>query len=253
MGRWAPAVLLLFLAGSAVAVRRLTADPEDALTGMLYEHASSDFSAKVEDFMDSTLPKPVLLDLRAQGYRLEVNSNARQGRWFKDPELDSHGGLFYPRERAIVIAEEVHVAGRSGWHRAYRWRDAVGHEVGHAVSHRLGERFPFHEYSQSPEFAAAYAADVREMPGRFFGRTLPDGRWNPLDYYLYPDPGGGRVRAGEETFAESFNVLLRGGSSEDSQAFHERFPRALEATRAAVTRVYGPVFPTQAEAQTAVR
>jgi hypothetical protein len=225
--------------------------------------ASPEFVAKVKAHLKASVPEPVLRDMLADGYRIEVNSRVRQGREDLHEDNDFTGGFhsYGPQGKFIVIAEKIKHIKSGEWRESVVWENAVNHEIGHAASYILGEReaqrlapgdgekkgqalwFATKGVSESPEFRAAWRRDYEAMPDALRREKLPDGRINSFYYFIHPDGNGWYQRARQETFAEGFDILLRGEASKFNHGnFTRHFPRALAEIRAALERAYGPLF-----------
>jgi hypothetical protein len=101
--------------------------------------------------------------------------------WPADKGFADVDGVFLESRNTVLVAETT----RNGI--SNRTLGAILHESGHAVDHSLGD------FSKSPEFLAAYNADISKMP-------VPDKTM--LQYLLQPGPGGPK-----ETAADVFAAL----------------------------------------------
>jgi hypothetical protein len=224
--------------------------------------ASPEFIARVKAHLKATMPEPILRDMIADGYRIEVNARVRQGREDLHEDNDYTGGFhsYGPKGKFIIIAEEIKDKKTGEWRGNMIWENAVNHEIGHATAYILGEReaeklagagakkkwqakrYATKGISESPAFRAAWRADLKDMPEDLKQQNPADGLGNRFYYFTQPDELGQRGR--QETFAEGFDILLRGPASRfNYEIFIRRFPRALKVIRAELERVYGPIFP----------
>lgn len=225
--------------------------------------ASPEFVARVKAHLKANVPEPILRDMLADGYRIEVNARVRQGREDLHEDNDYTGGFhsYGPQGKFIVIAEEIKRIKSGEWRKSVVWENAVNHEIGHAAAYILGEReaatlapggakkegqaewYATKGISESPEFRKAWRADHALIPGELKEEKLPDGKINSFYYFIHPDANGWFQRARQETFAEGLDILLRGKDSKfNCENFTKRFPRALAEIRATLERAYGPIF-----------
>lgn len=226
--------------------------------------ASPEFVAKVKAHLRANVPEPILRDMLADGYRIEINARVRQGREDLHEDNDLTGGFhsYGPQGKFIVIAEEIKHAKSGEWRKSVVWENAVNHEIGHAAAYILGEReaarlspgdgpkegqalwYATKGISESPEFRTAWQQDFETMPEALKQETLPNGKPNRFLYFTHPDENGWFQRARQETFAEGFDILLRGKASAfNYRNFTRRFKKSLPAIKAALERAYGPIFP----------
>jgi hypothetical protein len=187
-----------------------------------------------------------------------------------------------PRGRYIVISQEIRDLVDQKWRANEVWVNGIDHEIGHAVGYVLGEReaarrlvehapvagqtlwFALKGISEHIDFRNAWQADYEAIPAHLKSPLLPDLRPNTFYYFLRPDKyerkagqkkseletgslaperDGWFQRARQETFAEGFDVLLRGSASTfNYENFVRYFPRSLADLRARIERAYGLVL-----------
>jgi|GEM_PF-4447079 len=219
--------------------------------------ASPAFVAKVRAKL-AELPAALLRDLIEGGYRIEANRDVRQGRPHLNPDNDYTGGFHSHGDavRYIVVAEKIKMKASGEWVDSVVWENAVNHEIGHALAYVIGEEearrtsapelelwYRKKGISETPEYREAWRLDYQAIPDEL-KQQWRDRLENMFYYFVHPDPGGWYQRARQETFAEGFDVLLRGPrSSFNYENFTRRFPRALAEQRRMLEARYGPAFP----------
>jgi hypothetical protein len=234
---------------------------ESAVDAIVIAGASPEFAARVKAHLKSNVPEPILRAMLADGYRIEINARVRQGREDLHEDNDYTGGFhsYGPKGKFIVIAEEIKQIKGGEWRKSTVWENAVNHEIGHAAAYILGEReaerlapgdakregqaewYATKGISESPEFRAAWRADYALIPDALKQERLADGTINSFYYFLHPDANGWYQRARQETFAEGFDIILRGEASKfNHERFMRHFPRALAEIRASLERAFGP-------------
>ena len=243
---------------------------QSALDSLVKGTASPEFIGHVRGHMARTIPAPILRELVKAGYRIEINTRIREGREDLDPENDLVGGFhsYGPKGKFIIIAEFYKLADGSKWASNMTWQNGwqngIDHEIGHAIAYLMGERaaakaeaageadFPgwyrTKGMSESPEFYAAWKRDYEAIPAELKEPYRPDGGKNYFYYFLAPDKAPDTVgwyqRARQETFAEGFDILLRGKDSlANYDNFRRYFPRSMEVLRLTLEHEYGLVFP----------
>jgi hypothetical protein len=199
--------------------------------------ASEAFVAEVQAQLESSLLPAMISDIIKYGYVIQVKDHITQDRPDLDPEFDFTGGLndWGPLGTFVMIAERIKSIKTGEWMQSGVWRNAVVHECGHAVDHVMAA-------TDSQEFRDAWAEDYRNMPEAVKGPQLSDGGKNAFYYFLRPSQDGGLDRARQETWAEGFDVLMRGEASSFNYAnFQAHFPRTLAAMRRLLAARYGSV------------
>jgi hypothetical protein len=238
-------------------------EPAHVVDAIVIGGASPEFVARVKAHLKEHVPEPILRDMLKDGYRIEVNARVRQGREDLHEDNDYTGGFhsYGPKGKFIIIAEEIKHIKSGEWRKSVVWENAVNHEIGHAAAYILGEReaerlapcdakkigqpdwYATKGISESPEFRAAWGRDYTALPDELKQEKLPNGKINSFYYFIHSDGNGWYQRGRQETFAEGFDILLRGKASAfNYENFTRYFPRALAEIRAALERAYGPVF-----------
>lgn len=123
-------------------------------------------------------------------------------------------GLYHDHEGYLLVSEKGHAP-----------KDTLRHEAGHALDYQLA-------ISESPEFKAAWAADLSELSA-----TAKDGRFR---YYAY----GRRT----ETFAE----IYAGLNGERGQEVVAAFPRTAQLIKEGLS-LYKQNFPAESLILAAIR
>lgn len=226
--------------------------------------AKPEFVAKVRALVARSFTPELIRDLLRAGYRVSADERVRQGREGLHPDNDTRGGFHShgPEGNLIVVAEKVKLIGSERWVDSEFWENAVVHEIGHALAYIHGEAearrvgradarqarwYRLKGLSESPEFRRAWNDDFDAMPADLKRQWTEKKLSNPFYYFVHPDPGGWYQRARQETFAEGFDVLVRGSrSSYNHDAFVARFPRALAVIRAELGGRYPGLFPADA-------
>jgi hypothetical protein len=132
---------------------------------------------------------------------------------------DNVGGVYYPPDRAVVVAQkERHGRGKTTEHDSDRVEGMLRHEFGHGLDAALG--YP----SKSAVFREAYAKDVEKLD--------PAARAS-LAYYLQ-----GGHRGPEEVWAEAFAQQHGGGGSMFANVL-KHFPRSSQEVRKKVKSLPG--------------
>jgi hypothetical protein len=178
----------------------------------------------------------MISDIIGHDYVIQVKDHITQDRPDLDADFDNTGGLtdWGPLGTFIMIAERIKSIETGEWLESGVWRNAVVHECGHALDHVMAA-------TDSQEFREAWAEDYRNMPEAVKGKPLPDGRTNSFYYFVRPGQDGGLDRARQETWAEGFDILMRGEESRFNYAdFQAHFPRTLAAMRRLLAARYGP-------------
>jgi len=197
--------------------------------------ASADFAGEVRGLLDAALPGIILRDLAGYGYTLLIKDHVTQDRPDLPADLDFTGGLheWGPLGDSIVVAQRIKSRASGELMPSRIWRNAVLHESGHALDRILGA-------TESEKYQAAWKADYARIPGRLKRERLPEGLRNDFYYFLRPGRDGLLALARQETFAEAFDILLRGeGSSFNHSRFTRYFPRTMKAARELIERRYG--------------
>jgi hypothetical protein len=127
--------------------------------------------------------------------------------WAPGSTWDEADGLYNNSVGEVIVTEET-THGKS-----HRTAGVVRHELGHAVDEAWGETKgePSGLYCNSPEFQAAYEADMKEAAA---GPDAPS-----LAYYLQPGAAGR-----SEAFAETF-ASVHGGGGSSPKTIASNFPR----------------------------
>jgi hypothetical protein len=198
--------------------------------------ASGSFAALVRAQLAEAVPSVILRDIQARGYVVLVKDHLTQGRPDLKPFFDYTGGLtdWGPLGDFVMVAERTKKDGPEGtsWIDNRNWRNSAVHECGHAVDN-------INRFTDKEAFRDAWDEDLRAMPEAVKRPAREDGGRNDFYYFLNPDIPGYAYR---ETFAEGFDVLLRGeASSFNHDDFHRYFPRTLAAMRRLLEARYGPI------------
>jgi hypothetical protein len=231
------------------------------LAGQLVSGAASPaFVARVRAHVAKTFPPDVLRALLGAGYRIAADATVRQGREGLHEDNDTRGGFHShgTSDNLIVVAEKVKLIGSNEWVDSAYWENAINHEIGHALAYINGEAeaqaaasvdprqarwYRKKGASESPAFREAWRQDYEAMPAEMKKQWGADKLENKFYYYVHPDAGDLKwfQRARQETYAEGFDVLLRGAaSSYNYENFKRYFPRALaELKRELGTRYTG--------------
>jgi len=197
--------------------------------------ASESFTAQVQAQLRAAVPAGAIADILAHGYIILVKDHLTQDRPDLSADLDYTGGLndWGPLGNFIMVAERIRSVKTLDWMESQVWRNAVVHECGHAVDHVL-------KATDSSEIREAWAHDLAAMPEAAKAESSPDGRKNPFYYFVRPGPDGSFDRARQETWAEGFDILMRGEASSFNYAnFQAHFPRTLAAMRGLLEARYG--------------
>jgi hypothetical protein len=230
--------------------------------------ASPGFVEKVRALVARAFPPDVIRDLLRDGYHIDANDSVRQGREHLHVDNDTRGG-FHNRGaefKYIVVAERLRLIDSTEWVESNSWENAVIHEIGHALAYIHGEAesqraavsdplqarwYRRKGLSESPKFREEWRRDFEAMPADMkekewvdpaSGKTLA----NRFRYYVHPDVGGTYQRARQETYAEGFDVLLRGERSRfNHSVFTRYFPHALAEIRRELGARYPELFPTE--------
>jgi hypothetical protein len=223
--------------------------------------AKPEFVEKVRGLVARTFPPELIRDLLRSGYRIAADETVRQGREGLHADNDTRGGFHShgANGNLIVVAEKVKLIGSDRWVESAYWENAVIHEIGHALAYIHGEAeaqaaaaadprqarwYRKKGLSESPAFRAAWNLDFDAMPEELKKQWTEEKLSNPFFYYVHPDVGGWYQRARQETYAEGFDVLLRGERSSYNQAnFTRCFPRALAELRRELGGRYLGLFP----------
>lgn len=168
------------------------------------------------------IPQSVLKRLEAEGIRIKVGAkllDLEPGLAGASPRGHEGGvswaqldGLYNPGNKSVVIAETYEVPGCQTQVRSGRCEGVARHEAGHGVDDALNT------FSSSPEFMAAHAADVAQIP-----RAMH----KALDYFIQAkNPTAGA----SEAFADLF-ALMHGGPCNRSAALRlsRNFPQSIKA------------------------
>ena len=223
--------------------------------------ARPEFVAKVRDLVARTFPPDLIRDLLKGGYRIAADETVRQGREGLHEDNDTRGGFHShgAKGNLIVVAERLKLIGSDRWVESEYWENAVIHEIGHALAYLHGEAevhraassdprqarwYRRKGLSESPAFREAWNRDFDAMPSELKKEWTADKVQNYFFYYVHPDAGGWYQRARQETYAEGFDVLLRGSRSSFNYAnFTRYFPRALAELRRELGSRYSGLFP----------
>jgi hypothetical protein len=222
--------------------------------------ARPEFVAKVRALVARTFPPELIRDLLQGGYRIAADRSVRQGREGLHADNDTRGGFHShgANGNLIVVAEQVKLVGSERWVESEYWENAVIHEIGHALAYLHGEAEALRTadwdsrqarwyrrkgLSESPAFREAWKQDFEAMPAELKAEWTADKLENKFYYYVHPDPGGWYQRARQETYAEGFDVLLRGERSTYNHAnFTRHFPKALAELRRELGSRYPGLF-----------
>ncbi len=199
--------------------------------------ASEGFVAQVQAQLQAAVPSPVLQEILRNGYVILIKDHITQDRPDLSADFDYTGGLndWGPLGYSIMVAERIKSVKTGEWMVSGVWRNSVVHECGHAVDHIMGA-------TDSEEFRQAWGQDYAAMPEAVRGDKLPDGRKNDFYYFVRPGADGGMDRARQETWAEGFDVLMRGEASAfNYENFRTHFPRTLAVMRRMLEARYGPI------------
>ncbi len=225
--------------------------------------ARPEFVAKVRALVARTFPSSLIRDLLKSGYRIAADETVRQGREGLHEDNDTRGGFHShgANGNLIVVAEKLKLIGSDEWVESEYWQNAAIHEVGHALAYIHGEAeaqniagsnprqarwFRKKGLSESPAFREAWNRDFDAMPAAMKEQWTADKLTNPFYYYVHPDVGGWYQRARQETYAEGFDVLLRGKRSTYNQAnFTRYFPQTLAELRRELGGRYPGLFRSQ--------
>ncbi|MCX5794379.1 MAG: hypothetical protein NTY77_02635 [Elusimicrobia bacterium] len=196
--------------------------------------ASEAFTSGVRAQLAEAVPEPMLTDIESHGYAVLVKDHLTQDRPDLKSFYDYTGGLtdWGPLGNFVMVAEHMKKDGKDGaaWIDNLNWRNSAVHECGHAIDNING-------FTDTPEFRDAWQADFQAMPEAVKKPVRQDGGRNEFFYFLNQRTPGYAYR---ETFAEAFDVLLRGeASSFNHDDFHRYFPRTLAAVRRILEARYG--------------
>jgi len=216
-------LLVVCVTGSAEAFEPLavessvsTVRPSISILAGVSERFRADVDAAAR-----TVPDNVWQAIERAGWRLHAAPSVvdaapwlkgvRPRGWPTGATWENADAVHLPRSRLLVLAEKRLT--RDGAVVASDRVDGVlRHELGHAFDMASGGRWQFH--SLTPEFSAAYRADVAQLAGR---------RREALVYYLQQRSAGR-----QETFAEAFAITLGGGSDVDRREdFTAGFPHVM--------------------------
>ncbi|MFA6092500.1 MAG: M3 family metallopeptidase [Elusimicrobiota bacterium] len=212
------------------------AETSEALASRLVRSAgaSEPFVSQVRALYAALLPAALLKDMADHGYVILVKHNVTQDRPDLTPDYDFVGGLHEWGSKGdfITIAENIRDRATDLWTPSLFWQNAACHEMGHAIARFL-------DATERKDFLDAWTADRDAMPDALFNAALPDGTKNKFTYFLYKNVDGSFRIAKNETFAEGFDILLRGkGSSYNYENFTKYFGRTLAAMRAILRERY---------------
>lgn len=224
--------------------------------------ATPGFENKVRELLRTTLPQPILRQIVADGYCLRVQDHITQGRpelTEKQNYLNQGGGFNEPAAKQTTIAEKVLITmdKQTRWEDSVFWQNAVIHELGHVIADLMARKrtgaltdpddatatlktsLLGWGISEAPAFKEAWQKDYEALPKNLKGSD------SPIAYYLNPDYEGGFNVGRRETFAEAFDVLLRGKESTfNYNHFRTHFSNTLQATRNLLQEAYGILLPT---------
>ena len=230
-------------------------DEQAALLDSLIKEvkASKPFAFQARKTMSDYLPAALLRDILNENYEVHIKRRLRTARPDLHPDLDYTGGLHErgPKGNRISVAERVKLLDTRKWVNNGYWRNGVFHEVGHVVDSILGVknagrlknqtvRQAVEKYgvSSDPAFRRAWKKDINAMPVELKQQWI-DGLSNQFYYFLYERNKDGFRRARQETFAEAFDILLRGkGSTFNYHQFAAHFPHSLAAVRKLTLAAY---------------
>ncbi|QDU95094.1 hypothetical protein Pla8534_29060 [Lignipirellula cremea] len=189
---------------------------------------SADFRARTAEAA-GTIPSGVWRRLKDGGWQVRMAAfvvdadpslRGIQPRGWPDGTTWEHtDAVHLPAKRLLVFAEKRR--NREGQVvDSTRVENVLRHEVGHAFDRALGGD---DYYSSGTTFISAYFRDLARMAAEDRGE---------LQYYLQRGPAGR-----QEAFAESFAIILGGGSaSHRESSFTRSFPRVLEQVREVLQR-----------------
>lgn len=187
---------------------------------------------------------PLLEALVNDGYTLSLKSYVTQNRQdLADSQaLNYTGGLNEPESKRTTVAETIHIKNTDppDWQLNRFWQNSVIHELGHALADIIGRqkaaamtnpdeaelkaKVEKWGASELPEFTTAWQADYDQMP-----KEVQE-MWLPIGYYVSVGKDGKRTVSRQETFAETFDILVRGKySTYNHDNFQQYFPRTLQA------------------------
>jgi hypothetical protein len=231
---------------------------QTALDAVVDGHASPEFVARVRAHMARTIPAPVLHELAQGGYKIHIDERIRQGREDLHEDNDYTGGFhsYGPQGKFIIIAEKIKHKKSGEWRANGVWENAIDHEIGHAVAYLLGERaavaaekagdkdqakwYAEKGLSENPEFRDAWRQDFEAMPGAVKAEAPEGAPVNDFYYFVHPDENGWYQRARQETWAEGFDILLRGERSRfNYDNFSKYFPRSMAVLHRLLEAEYG--------------
>ncbi len=205
------------------------------------------------------VPDAVIQNLLDEGYSIVLKERITRNRPDLHPDFNYTGGLHLEGERAILIAQNIIGRATGEPIETLYWGNALLHEIGHRVAFHLGrtrakgilpnpadpenlarlrEKNSLNLWgvTEGADFRNAYLADydalteeMRALDIKFAYFTTPrikDG--NPLE------------KARQETFAEAFDILLRGP---ESRFNYENFTRYLPRTLRATCRILQAHYP----------
>jgi hypothetical protein len=196
--------------------------------------ASAAFTEGVRAQLAEALPGAMLADIESGGYVILAKDHLTQDRPDLKAFFDYTGGLtdWGPLGSFVMVAEHMKKDGAGGpsWIDNLNWRNSAVHECGHAIDNING-------FTDTAEFRETWQADFQAMPEAVRKPVREDGSRNEFYYFLNQQTPGYAYR---ETFAEAFDVLLRGeASSFNYQNFQRYFPRTLAAVRRILEARYG--------------
>jgi hypothetical protein len=214
--------------------------------------ASSCFTERVKNLLVQDVPEEILSDLVTNGYRLSLRHHITENR----PDLENtqfilneRGGLNEPLLKRVTIGEWVNQIGASPpiWLKNLYWENAVIHELGHALGDIWAKRCADNSTnntlseelktdllgwgaSELPAFKTPWFEDYNLMAESI--KNPNQGSASPLAYYLDANFDNRYHVGRRETFAEMFDVLIRGTrSSYNYDLFNQHFPRAKAAMK----------------------
>ena len=141
--------------------------------------------------------------------------------WSSDTTWENADGAFMSKHGAVVVAQGRRFKGGVWKETPEDWLGVFFHELGHGVDQALGN------YSQSPEFVAAYLEDMSKVIGTAIEKKL--------SYYLQGFELKKKVSSAglQEALAESFALNCGRATRRRDTALHRR---VFVQTRLAVHR-----------------
>ena len=202
-----------------------TSNPTGKLQNVhISANTSAEFSESMRTALDA-LPRTVIDKLHAADTKISVSNmlvdvlphlaRVRPRGWPPGSTWQNSEGLYSPREKHVVVAEQYKSRINNNMVTTTRGPATMRHEIGHAYDHALGR------FSETDTFERAYMADRRD--GKLKSTTHPH-----ISYFLQKGPAGR-----SEAFAEIFAGLTGGGTP--STRILDHFPKTAELMRSLLT------------------